>query len=938
MRLPAGGRIDRTRPISFTWDGRELSGFAGDTLASALLASGVRVVARSAVLARPRGIFTAGAEEPNAFVQLRAPWDEPLVAATRIDLVPGLAAESLAGRGHLLDAPETARYEKRYAHCDVLVVGGGPAGVAAALAAGRSGARVILVEQEPELGGWQLGGRGDADGSAEALAWVARAAAELATLPEVTVLLRTTAVGAYDGNSFELEQAVGDRLGSAAPPGLARRRLWRVRARQAVLATGAAERPLVFAGNDRPGVLLAGAARAYVNRWAVAPGRRAVVFATTDAGLACADDLAAAGIEVAAVIDGRTGRVVERTRAAERGEPGVLAGVTVREADGGTTELDCDLLCVSGGYDPVLGLHQQRRGATRWDETLGCFLPAAPVPGQRVAGAAAGRFRLGGCIADGACAGDEAAIAAGFAGTHSTDVLAEAQAAVDAVTPGEAVGGAPLWLVPPAPGTGLDEHFVDLHRDATAAGIGRAIGAGVTAIEHVKRYTLVGTGADQGRLAGVATAAIAAQLLGRGIEEVGTQSTRPPAKPLLFALLAGRATGPRFEPTRTTPIHPWHVAAGAVFEPVGQWLRPRHFPRTGEGMDAAVLRECRAAREGVAVMDASTLGKIDIQGPDAAELLNRVYTNAFDTLAPGRCRYGVLCKADGMIFDDGVVMRLAADRFLATTTTSGAAAVLDHLEEFLQTEWPELRVRLTSVTEQWATVAVVGPRSRDVLAALAPGLEASREAFPFMAIRETEIGGVAARVCRVSFSGELAYEINVAGAFGLALWETVMAAGEQFGITPYGTEAMHVLRAEKGFIIVGQDTDGTVTPQDAGLDWIVSKTKPFFVGRRSFTRADTARPDRKQLVGLLPVDPQALLPEGAQLVVDPAAQPPVEMHGHVTSSYRSAELGRTFALALLRSGRERHGETVYAPLPGGTIEALVVSPVFVDPDGTRRDG
>lgn len=907
-RLPQGGRIDRSRPLRFTFDGAEHEGFAGDTLASALLAAGVRTVAHSAVLGRPRGVFGIGAEEPNAFVQLTAPWDEPLVAATRVDLVQGLTAASCAGRGRLSREPQTARFEKRYAHCDVLVVGGGPAGLAAALAAGRADARVILVEQDAELGGWLLG--------AGLPGWVGEIASELRSLPEVRVLTRTTAFGSYDDNCVMFEERIADRLGAGATPGLTRRRLWQVRARRVVLATGAAERPLVLAGNDRPGVMLASAARAYVNRWAVAPGRRAVVFTTTDAGLAAAGDLHAAGIEVADVVDARDGRFV--TAACGERE---LEAVTV---DG--REVACDLLLLSGGFDPVLGLHHQRRGATRFDEELACFLPDGPVRGQVVAGAAAGRLGLGACLRDGAAAGAEAARLAGF-GDGSAPAL---PAVAD-----EATGVAALWLVP---GADPAQSFVDLHRDATAADVGRAVGAGIRSIEHVKRFTLIGTGADQGRLAGVNTAAIAAALVGRSVDVVGTQSSRPPAQPVSFALLAGRAIGPRYEPVRTTPIHPWHVANGAVFETVGQWLRPWYFPRAGEDMAAAVARECRAAREGVAVMDASTLGKIELQGPDAAELLNRLYTNAFDTLAPGMCRYGLMCKADGMVFDDGVVMRLAPDRFVATTTTGNAAAVLDHMEDFLQSEWPELRVRLTSVTEQWATVAVVGPRSRDAITALAPGFPVDAESFPFMAIREHEVAGIPARVCRISFSGELAYEVNVAGWHGLALWEAVIAAGGPLGIEPYGTEAMHVLRAEKGFAIVGQETDGTVTPQDLGMDWIVSKKKDFFVGRRSFRRADNLRPDRKQLVGLLPLDPSALLPEGAQLVLDPEQKPPLEMIGHVTSSYRSVALGRTFALALLKSGRGRLGETVHAPLQEGVIAATVVEPVFYDREGARRDG
>ncbi len=482
--------------------------------------------------------------------------------------------------------------------------------------------------------------------------------------------------------------------------------------------------------------------------------------------------------------------------------------------------------------------------------------------------------------------------------------------------------------------------FVDLERDATVADLRRATGAGLTSIEHIKRYTSIGTASDQGKTSGVVASAIAAALLGQEPGALGLPTYRPPYVPVLFAQVAGRDRGVLSDPVRTTSIHPWHLENGAVFEDVGQWKRPRYFPRAGESMDDAVLRECAAARTGVALMDASTLGKIDVQGPDAGALLDRIYTNGFAKLKVGSCRYGLMCRVDGMVFDDGVTSRLADDRFHMTTTTGNAAAVLDHLEEWLQTEWPELRARATSVTEQWATVAVVGPRSRQVLAALAPDLDVSIEGFPFMTWRDAAVDGIRARVFRISFSGELAYEINVPAWHGLAVWETVIAAGAPFGITPYGTEAMHVLRAEKGYPIIGQETDGTVTPHDLGMDWVVSKTKPF-VGSRSHRRPENLRPDRKQLVALLPLEGEALIPEGNQLVAAATdlTTIPVPMIGHVTSSYRSAFLGRTFALALVRGGRDRHGEVIRAPLDDGTvIEARITDPVVVDPENLRRDG
>jgi sarcosine oxidase subunit alpha len=493
----------------------------------------------------------------------------------------------------------------------------------------------------------------------------------------------------------------------------------------------------------------------------------------------------------------------------------------------------------------------------------------------------------------------------------------------------------PYWVVP-VDGREWSTHFVDLERDVTVADVRRALRTGMQSVEHVKRFTTIGTGSDQGKTAGINETAIVAAQLGQPVGAVGVTTFRPPYVPVSFGLMAGRNRGDLYDPIRVTPIHPWHVAHGAVFENVGQWKRPWYYPRHDEDIDSAVLRECRAARENVAVVDASTLGKIDIQGPDAVEFLNRMYTNPFDTLNVGFCRYGLMCKVDGMVFDDGIVMHLGPDHWLATTTTGGAAAVLEWMEEWLQTEWPDLRVRLTSVTDHWADIAVVGPRSRKVVAKLFPKLATDPHDFPFMAIREGVTAGIPVRLHRITFSGELAYELWTPSWYGLALWEAVMAAGEPLGIAPYGTETMRVLRAEKGYIICGQETDGSVTPQDLGMSWIVSKKKTF-IGQRSQRRSDTARLDRKQLVGLLPVDGQDLLPEGAQLVLEPDGVIPMKMIGHVTSSYRSGTLGRTFALAMLQSGRERIGGTVYAPLNGQVVAATVTEPIFYDKENLRRD-
>ncbi|HWB50297.1 MAG TPA: sarcosine oxidase subunit alpha family protein [Stellaceae bacterium] len=974
FRLRGIGHIDRSRTIRFGFNGRDYEGHPGDTLASALLANGVRLVARSWKFHRPRGIFAAGMEEPSALVRLGEDINR---RATDVALCEGLAASSqhawpnlafdiaapvgwlgrlfpagfyykmffrspalwrrvwepllrrMAGLGTAPRRADPVRCDKVHAHCDVLVVGAGPAGLAAALAAGRGGARVILAEADREPGGSLLRRPAPLDAG-----WLEAAVAALKALPETRVLTGTTVFGRYDGNHL-----------LAAERG-ARDRLWHIRARRVVLATGAIERPLVFPGNDRPGVMLAGAVETYVNRYAVAPGRQAVLFTNNDDAYHAAAALKAAGVAVAAIVDPRPapgvaaralaagitlhpGHVVVATSGRRRlrrvtiqpiaGQP--IAGQPIAGqpiASGARTGLDCDLLAVSGGWNPAVHLFAHAGGRLRYDDRLAAFIPdAASDTTVAPVGGANGCFDLAACLAEGAEAGARAAAACGYPSEP---------AALPDVSPVAETAPQPLWLVPGGAGR---KSFVDLHNDVTAADIALAAREGFTAIEHVKRWTTLGMGTDQGRTGNIPGLALLSQELGRAIAETGTTTFRPPYVPVGFALLAGRERSGLFDPVRRTPIHEWHVAAGAVFEDVGQWKRPRHYPRPGETMGRAVRRECLAARDAVALLDASTLGKIEVSGPDAARFLDRLYINRWSNLGIGRCRYGVMCRDDGMVFDDGVGTRLAADRFFLTTTTGNAGAVLDWFEEWLQTEWPELDVFCTSLTEQFANATLVGPRARDVLAAAAPRLDLA--AFPFMAMREADVAGIPARILRVSFSGELSYEINVPAEAGPALWQRLMSGGEGHGITPYGTEAMHVLRAEKGYFMVGQETDGSVTPLDLGL----AVKDEDCLGRRALSRPDTARPDRKQLVGLLPDDPNLVLPEGAQLIADPQS---TAMLGHVTSSYFGARIGRSFALALVSGGRQRHGAPVWAYHLGCTFPARICPPVFYDPAGQRRDG
>ncbi|PCC48254.1 glycine cleavage T C-terminal barrel domain-containing protein [Brevibacterium aurantiacum] len=963
--------IDRTRPVSFRVEGTQYSGFAGDTIASALIAAGRIDCGNSTYLGRARGVLSAGIEESNALVRVkgRIPGDvsESMLPATRVPITEGLEADYLAGLGILDPGQDGLVYEHKHVHTDVLVIGAGPAGLAAAREAGKTGARTLLLDDRAAPGGSLLSSSSETIDGVPASEWIASTVASFAEAEELTYRANTTVFGSYDSNYFvaledrtlELVENGGESAqGSTRSRPGTRQRVWHIRAQQVVLATGAHERPIVFADNDRPGIMLASAVRTYLNRFGVAAGQSVAIAATNDSAYELLADLHAAGIEVPAIIDSRTtasamaesvardtgtrlilGSAVSDT--AGEGPAGRISQVTVSglDVDGVATGepevIDVDLLAVAGGFSPVIHLHGQRKGPIEWRKDIAAFVPSRPVRDQFTVGAVNGDYSLEAALKQGAEAGHAAAERTGFSGLL----------VVPAAEPMTYAPARPLWLVTSADDdhTALTTHFIDFQRDQSVADVQRAMDAGMRSVEHIKRYTSISTGGDQGKTSAVNAIGAIATVLGESdLGAVGHTTFRAPFAPVPFAALAGRRKGELFDPARITSIHPWHVDHGAEFEDVGQWKRPWYYPQDGEDMDAAVLRECKAVRESVGFQDASTLGKIEIRGTDAGAFLGQIYTNGFAKLKVGKGRYGLMCKPDGMVFDDGVTLRVADDRYYMTTTTGGAATVLEWLEEWHQTEWPELDVVFTSVTEEWSTVAVAGPKSREVIAKLAPHLDVSNEAFEFMGFRETTLaGGIPARICRISFSGELAFEINVENFYGLAVWEAVAEAGAEFDITPYGTETMHVLRAEKGFIIVGQDTDGTVTPQDAGMEWIVSKLKDF-IGKRSYSRIDTAREDRKHLVGVLPVDGTTRLAEGAQLItsgtpVTPEAGP-VPMIGHVTSSYISPSMDRPFGLALVENGRNRTGEIIQSPVGGTLVDVEITSPVFYDPEGNRRDG
>jgi len=981
-RLPAGGRIDRTRPFGFEFDGRAFTGYAGDTLASALLANDVHLIGRSFKYHRPRGILSAGAEEPNALVQLGVgAYTEPNARATLTELYHGMVAQSqnrwpslefdlgaindrlsrllpagfyyktfmwptamwmryergirrMAGLGRAPEAPDPDRYDRMHAHCDVLVVGAGPAGLAAALAAGRAGARVILADDQPEPGGQLLAERFEI-GARPALAWVATVMAELATMPEVQVLARTTVTGYYDHNYLVASQELGNDPASHLP----RQRLWKIRAREVVIATGSIERPIVFPDNDRPGIMLAHSVRAYVNRYGVAAGSRVAIVTTHDDAYRTALDLAAAGVAIAVVVDMRpdaqgflpqrvrargidvlTGHVVAATHGRKR-----VSAVRVRaENTGAEREIECDLLAMSGGWVPTVHLHSQSRGRIEFDAGIAAFVPGAASQAARCAGAVTGAFLLRDALAQGHAAGVSAALGAGF--------RSNMESALPQTSDPEEAAGAPQLAHVGRPGRA--KQFVDFQSDVTLADIALATREGYAGTEHLKRYTTAGMGVDQGKTGNVNTLAALAATRGCTPEEVGVTTFRPPYMPLGFGPIAGADRGELFEPIRNTPIHAWHADNGAAFEDVGQWKRAWYYPRGGESMRVAVDRECHAARAAVAMLDASTLGKIDVQGADAAEFLDRIYCNNVRTLSVGRCRYGLMLRQDGMVFDDGVIARLAEHRFLLSTTTGGAARVLSWLEEWLQTEWPQLNVYCTSVTEQYAQIALSGPASAELLT---PLTTVKLDAMPFMSVREGQVAGIPARVFRVSFTGALGYEVQVPANRAYELWTTLLGAGQRFGITPYGTEAMHVLRAEKGFIIVGQETDGSVTPVDLGLERMLASGKQY-IGKRSLRRSALSGPGRKQLVGLLTEAPEIVVPEGAPLVAEPGGTVPMAMEGHVTSSYFSANCGRSIALALVKNGIARIDETLYAALPGGYVQVRVTAPGFLNDETGKAHG
>ena len=969
FRLDRGGLIDRDSTLSFRFDGKSFTGHHGDTLASALLANGVTLMGRSFKYHRPRSVITAGAAEPNALVELREGGrKEANTRAPMIELYEGLVAKSqnrwpslnfdvgalnglaskmfvagfyyktfmwpakfwemiyepiirkAAGLGAASKEPDPDKYEKSYAHCDLLVIGSGPAGLMAALTAGRSGARVILADEGSRLGGSLLFETEEIDGRS-GFDWSQDVIAELASMDNVTLMPRSTVFGWFDGNIFGAVERVNDHVAEPSPyeP---RQRYWRILAKKAVLAAGAEERPIAFGGNDVPGVMTASAMRHYANRYAAAAGRNVMVFTNNDSGYRTARDFKARGVNVAVIVDSRG------DAKADAGGVPVLRGRALADVAGGKlvngaeltdgTHVSCDAVAMSGGWSPIVNLMCHRGAKPLWNEAIAAFVP--PDVGSQfvAAGSAAGHMLLSECLADGARAGATNGKAAALPRCRD-----------------EAYSISPLWWVKESHG----KAFIDYQNDSTAKDLPLAAREGYTDIELAKRYTTTGMATDQGKLGNINAIAILAEATGKSIAEVGTTTFRPFYTPVSFGAFAGPFTGHHFQPVRKTPLHDWADELGAVFVETGLWMRSSWFPRAGEDWLAAASREVLATRNGVGLCDVSTLGKIDVQGRDAGVFLDKLYCNTFSTLAVGKARYGLMLREDGIVMDDGTTSRLADDHYVMTTTTANAAKIMSHMEFCHQALWPDLDVQYVSVTEQWAQMAVAGPRSRATLQKIVDGLVLSDATVPYLAaLPVTILGGIPARLFRISFSGEHAYELAVPADFGSMVARSLMQAGEEFGITPYGVEALSIMRIEKGHV-AGGELNGTTTAADLGLGKMMSSKKDY-IGRMMAGREGLTDPSRPCVVGIRPVDKADKLRSGSHLLTRGVKPSMANDQGYITSVAWSPMLDMWLGLALLKDGRKRIGEVVqvFDGLRNIHMLAEICDPMHFDKENARLHG
>ena len=994
LRINSSNFIDETTRVSFKFDGKTYYGFKGDTLASALIANGIHLVARSFKYHRPRGIMTAGSEEPNAIVQINGntAYTEPNVRATEIEIYDGLEASSQncwpnvnfdigginnilspllpagfyyktfmwpasfwekyeyfirksAGLGKSPTKSDPDLYEHKYIHCDVLVIGGGISGIMAAKTAAENNYKTLLLDEKPHLGGTTIYQSSEFNkiNNQYSSKWLENEISKLKNIKNLEIKTRTS-VAAYHGYNFLLaRENLTDHLPLNKKKDKIRQRLLKIRAKKVIAATGSIERPLIFNNNDRPGIILSSAIKKYSDYYGVVCGKENILFTNNDSAYETAISLFNKGIKINAIIDIREKVNSEITNHAEKIGIKIYNSYTIvdtsgyrrikevsimklskdgQSVTGSKIKIKCNCLGISGGWTPAVHLFTQSGGKLKFDNEDNVFIPSKYPSDQISIGSCNGEFDLNTIIKN---FNQNIKNFIGIDKTSFEDLK---------INSTKEILKRNIWLLPSDKAIGKCKPFVDFQNDATAKDIKLALREGFRSIEHVKRYTTTGMGTDQGKLGNMHALGIISDTSGVKMSDLGTTTFRPPYTPLTFGTIVGRNVGEFFDIFRKTPMHDWHVDNNAEFENVGQWKRAWYYPKKGESLFDAVQRESKAARDGAGILDASTLGKIDIQGSDASEFLNRVYTNAWSKLAIGKCRYGLMLNEDGMVYDDGVTTRLDENHYIMTTTTGGAATVLGKLEDYLQTEWPELDVYLTSVTDHFATISVCGPNSKKIVKKVIPDLDLSDEEFPHMSFKNAKIDNIKCRVMRISFTGEQSYEINIQANFGKSVWEKCMEAGKEFNITPYGTETMHLLRAEKGFIIVGQDTDATLTPIDLQMDWIVSKKKYDFIGKRSLYRSDTIREDRKQLVGIVTEDPREVLEEGAQIVAD-VSKKPVEMLGHITSSYFSPNLNKSIALGVVKGGKNMLGKKLFIPMKNKIINVQVADPVFLDKENKR---
>ena len=993
-RINKTDHIDQTNRISFKFDGKTYFGFKGDTLASALLSNGIHLVGRSFKYHRPRGIMSCGTEEPNAICQINGDTDltEPNVRATEIELYEGLEANSQncwpsvnfdigainnfispfipagfyyktfmwpksfwknvyeplirksAGLGKSPTQPDPEIYDHRHVHCDVLVIGGGISGIISAKLAAKNNFNTILIDDKNILGGSTIFQNNENFKIDNEISknWLSKEIEEISKLKNLTIKTRTSIAAYHSYNYLLAKESLTDHLSKDKKNNGIRQRLWKIRAKKVIIATGAIERPLVFNNNDRPGIILANSVNKYLNYYGVSCGLNNFIFTNNDSAYETAISLFEKKMSVR-IIDIRKKANSKIVKHAEKLGINIYWNSTVTNtfgyrkiksieimslSDDGSkivgnkTKVNCDCLAISGGWTPMVHMHTQSGGKLNFRDSDQVFTPKEESTEQISVGSCKGDFEL-----------DEIIRNTNNQIKNFLDIK-ETDYENTNVACSKELEKRNIWLLPNHVSLGKTKSFIDFQNDSTAKDIKLALREGFRSIEHVKRYTTTGMATDQGKLSNMHALGIIAETAGVKMGTLGTTTFRPPFTPLTFGSIVGRNVGKFFDIIRNTPIHEWHVENKAEFENVGHWKRAWYYPKNNENMHQAVQRESKAARDSAAILDASTLGKIDIQGTDASEFLNRVYTNAWTKLPIGRCRYGLMLNEDGMVYDDGVTTRLSENHYLMTTTTGGAANVLSKLEDYLQTEWPELDVYLTSVTDHYSTASICGPNSKKILMKLFPNVKFDDENFPHMSFQNESIDDVNCRIMRISFTGEHSYEINIESKYGKSLWEKCIEAGKEFNITPYGTETMHLLRAEKGFIIVGQDTDGTMTPIDLQMDWIVSKKKYDFIGKRSLYRSDTIREDRKHLVGLLTDNPKDVLEEGAQIVAD-LNKKPIDMLGHVTSSYFSPNLNKSIALAVVRSGKKMKGQKLIVPMENKNINVTVIDFIFLDKENKR---